>query len=109
MEADRAIARAADATAYERRQRVNDRIFVAMIVFMAWLGAILVPIRMAVEPHASNLLEMALLFGAAFAWSCYLGVRARRKGARWAFYLMTALPIVFLATSMIAALVIALS
>jgi|HubBroStandDraft_1064217.scaffolds.fasta_scaffold302794_2 hypothetical protein len=79
----------------------NPRLAVAkvMLPILAWLVAILLPltpiIRAPLPGDAQGYLVMGLILGA----SCYWGVRARRRGSKLTFRLMTVVPLALLGLS----------
>jgi hypothetical protein len=75
---------------------------VAGLVATAWVAAAILPIDILTMDHSESLgskLQVIGAPGAVIALSVYLGLRARRKGRRLAFYLRAVVTIVLLWTS----------
>jgi len=76
-----------------------------ILVFMAWAFAIAAPFIWLAAPNGSDALKVSALGASFIAFSCYLGIKARRKGSSTGFWLKCALPLVFLGTSTLVVLV----
>jgi hypothetical protein len=107
LKTNRAIARYAESVAYVERSRLEARFFLGSVVLIAWAAAVFAP-ALVTSADELDLLELCMLFGP-IAVSGYLGIRARRKGRKLGFYLMTVVPIALLVLSTLAAVLTTLA
>ena len=89
----------------------NPRLAVAkvMLPVMAWLIAIFLPLTPIIRAPLPGDAQVYFVLALLLAASCYWGVRARRRGSRLTFRLMTVVPLTLLGLSTVISLSIALA
>lgn len=70
-----------------------------MLVFVAWVFAVAAPFIWLETPSGSEALKVSAVGASFIAFSCYRGLKARRKGSRKGFWLKCALPLILLGIS----------
>jgi hypothetical protein len=76
------------------------------LVFLAWMVAMFLPVALVANPHQSEAWGPALIMGSLIAFSCYLGIKARREGSPREYFLKFKLPLILLGISTILTLLI---
>ena len=108
MRRDAALAKRSEYVARQRQSDFDLALHTGVMVLIAWISAFGLPLVLATGRAPRN--TEVLLFPAGFiAASCFLGIRARRKGESTKFVLMTLVPLVLLGITSIVAVVMALS
>ena len=83
--------------------RVKWQFAQALLTFMAWVMAPIIPFAWVVTPEYSDSLKISLIGALFIAFSCYLGIRSRREGSRWGCRLEFLLPLILLGISTVLA------
>lgn len=77
------------------KRQVSEWVF----VFLAWASAIASPFILVAGPDGSEALKFSGMAALPIAFSCYLGIKARRQGSRQGYVLKFMLPLILLGIS----------
>jgi hypothetical protein len=104
----RALDEAAAASSPERQLEITAgmkrELTEWVLVFMAWVLALVLPFAWLASPNRSDAFQFTLMATPFIAVSCYLGIKARREGSRREYFLKVTLPLVLLGISTLVAL-----
>ena len=99
----RALDEAAEASSLGRELEIQAQMKLEfaewMLVFMAWVLAIALPFIWIASPNRSDALKISVIGTLFIAFSCYLGLRALRRGSYKGYVLKLMLPLILLGIS----------
>jgi hypothetical protein len=98
MKRDRTLARRSDYVARQQLQDFKEGMALVLLIFSAWVSAVMLPWLALVEPDRGDWRVFLVLAGL-IAVSCLLGLRARKEARIFAFGLRTVMPLALLVVS----------
>ena len=100
-----ALAQAAEERSLGRQMEIQARMQSQFaewgFTLIGWLFAALGPFIWVAAPNAADVLKTVVALTAFIGFSCYLGIRARRRGSRAGYILKFVFPLILLAISTI--------